>query len=383
MLDFTISRSMHCGLKSGPRVGPSCAIAIPVRNEAESIARCLDAIERADQADACLVATVLVLNGCTDATWDAVAAWTESSTLPVLMVEVTLAPQMNHAGGARAVALQLALQTLPGKPGGIVLTTDADSQVPTDWLARAVIGISGGCDVIAGDFDIEAASLARWPSALRRRVSIEDCYARLLDEVDALCDPVPHNPWPTHRRCSGANLVFRADALAAFDTLPAPPCGEDRALVAACLARDMRVRHDPQLRVQTSGRLKGRAAGGMAETLRMQDVRRESPCDPLLEAFAPHVHRALVRSRLRRHFQPGISAEGLMNAMGLRTMRIRDGLGSIPCHYFGQAWQQIESMAVDLMRVPLQPSQLPGEIDAARTWLAARCTTRFHDEVAA
>ena len=381
MHDFTVLRSLHCGQDLRRLADARCVVAIPVRNEERSIVRCLDALSVMGHRETTLLTTVLLLNGCTDGTWDAVVRQASATGLPVTMVEASLGPTMDHAGGARAVALGLAMDALSDRRDGVILTTDADTRVPPDWLDRALEGLEAGCDVVAGDFDVDVASRRRWPEPLQKRVTLEERYGQLLDEVDNLCDPVPHNPWPSHRRCSGANLVFRASALAALPTIPSPRCGEDRALVAACLARDLRVRHDPNLRVSTSGRLAGRAHGGMADTLRLQHTLRETPCDDMLEALTPHVHRAMLRSHLRGLFQPGLSAAALVGAAGFVVP------GNVPhrmpCHFFGDAWQQIEGFVPKLVREPLSPIQLPGEIAAARTWLAARASTTFQAEVAA
>jgi hypothetical protein len=356
-----------------------CVVAIPVRNEEYGVIRCLDALGRLEGRADSLHQVLLVLNGCTDSTWEVVQVWMRTHKLPICMVDVLLPAHANHAGGARAAALSLALQALAGHEDGVVLTTDADTRVPHDWLERALDGVDAGCDVIAGDVDVEAASLTQWPASLRRRVQLEDQYALLLDEVDALCDPVPHNPWPTHRRCSGANLVFRASALGMLPCLPSPACGEDRALVAACLARDLRVRHDPGFRVETSARLRGRAQGGMADTLRRRKSRPDVPCDPLLETFTVHVHRATLRASIRRIFSKGMLDQVLAEATGLTL----PSSAAHACHYFGEAWQRLEELCPSLERDPISPADLPREIARARSWLGARNADRRIEEVAA
>ena len=129
---FTILRRL-CRSRP-PKAGAvaQCVIAIPVRNEANGVVRCLDALDRMSGRGDALHQVLLVLNGCTDATWQTVQAWTRSHDLPLSMVEIVLAPEDNHAGGARAAALRLALDALEGHPDGVVLTTDADTRVAHD-----------------------------------------------------------------------------------------------------------------------------------------------------------------------------------------------------------------------------------------------------------
>jgi len=382
MHEFTVLRSMRSGLQPTLASGAvPCVVAIPVRNEEGRIEACLDglaaAAARAEPRMA--IRIIALLNGCDDGTWNAIARWALHARICIDMVEVELASHMDHAGGARAVALRHALGLVADVEGAVVLTTDADTRVSADWFVRATSAIEAGCDVLAGDFDIDAASRAQWPVSLQHRHAQELRYSALLDEIDAACDPVAHNPAPTHRRCSGASLAFRASSLARLPFLPAPHAGEDRALVAACVAAGLRVRHDPQWRVVTSGRLVGRAQGGMADTLCCQHSLPDLPCDPLLEPVASHVFRATLRAQLRALFVPGMSALTLARVGGLRMRRG----ASMACAHFGEAWQSIENDFPPLARIPLIPAHLAAEAEQAAAWLHARTAMGWEAEVAA
>jgi cellulose synthase/poly-beta-1,6-N-acetylglucosamine synthase-like glycosyltransferase len=367
MSKFTILRAHRWNRPAAAPVARPAVVTIPVRNEEKGLAGCLEALAAMDSRTRALTDVLLVLNGCTDDTWRVGRKWRASTELPLSLVEVALSPSMDHAGGARACALTLALNGLDRTQGGVVLTTDADSRVGRDWLVRACAALDAGADVVAGEVVMERG-LLRWPLPLQWRHNIESEYSALLDEIDALCDPVPHNPWPAHRRCSGANLAFRADALRSLPFIPAPRCGEDRAIVDACVARDLRVRHDPAVLVETSARLDGRAWGGMADTLRQRINQRDLPCDPLLEPCAQHVYRASTRAAARRTFASGMSDRALATALGLTA----HGLTGTACHHFGEAWRSLEQHVPSLSRAALRPADLAWEIGEARACLAAR-----------
>lgn len=366
MIEFTALRRQRCKTASAGRAGTPAVVAIPVRDEQDTIVNCLDALAAMEHGPVVLREVLLVLNGCADDTARIARRWARNGRLPLTIVEVVLPVSMNHAGGARACALTLALESID-RADAIVLTTDADSRVAHDWLVRAHAAMDAGADVVAGEISIEGRG-ADWPAALRWRHRLEDEYSALLDEIDAICDPLPHNPWPRHRRCSGAALAFRASALRSLPHLPAPACGEDRALVDACLARDLRVRHDPGFRVETSSRLQGRAQGGMADTLRKRSESIALPCDPLLEACVQHVHRASTRAAARRLFQPAMSPAALAGCLALRAPHASEA----PCRHFGGAWRQLENTVMALARTPLLPRDLPWEIGEARAWLACQ-----------
>lgn len=350
-----------------------CTVAIPVRNEAQRIQACLGALH--DQrlpTDA--FDLLLVLNGCTDASWcralDVLAHWRR----PWHMVECVLPTGLDHAGGARAVALGMALE----RKAPVVLTTDADSLVGPDWVALNLAALEHG-DVVAGEVDIRHDEQLILPAHLIERRRLEATYGALLDEIEACCDPLDHDPWPNHRTRSGASLGFRADALRRLPVLPAPPCGEDRALVGALAAYGARVRHDTRIRVGTSARLTGRARGGMADTLRHRIRRENARCDPMLEATNRLVTRASLRARARTVFEPGMPPHLLATHLGLVPGRLTDE----PCLYFERAWQWIEANVSALARKPLSPAALPAQIELARDWLRRMAESPNRREAAA
>ncbi|MEX1827115.1 glycosyltransferase family 2 protein [Luteibacter sp. CQ10] len=364
--------SREVGHASQARV-TRCTVAIPVRNEAERIHSCLGALH--DQrlpTDG--FELLLVLNGCTDASWhralDVLSHWRR----PWRMVECVLPMGLDHAGGARAAALGMALER--GTPA--VLTTDADSLVGPDWVALNLAALDHG-DVVAGDVDIRDDERLALPAHLIERQRLEATYGALLDEIEACCDPLDHDPWPNHRTRSGASLGFRADALRRLPSLPAPPCGEDRALVAALAAHGARIRHDTRIRVGTSPRLAGRARGGMADTLRYRIRRQNARCDPMLEAAHRLVVRASLRARARTVFESGMPPHHLAVHLGLVPGRLTDE----PCIHFERAWQWIEANVSALARRPLSPAALPSQIDLARDWLRRTAEASSRREVAA
>lgn len=360
-----ILRALHHG-STAVMGSAHCVVTIPVRNEAERLVSCLDALDALHDKDKLLCRVLLVLNGCSDNSWEVALAWSAHRKLPVSVVEVELDVLSSHAGSARAMALELALDVLGNGPGGIVLTTDADSRVHPGWLRRAVGSLDAGCDAVAGEIDVPRIASSDWPMPLQQRHRAENKYSRLLDEIDAICDPVPHNPWPKHRRCSGANLAFRASALQRIHPFPAPSCGEDRALIDACLFHGLRVRFDALLRVETSGRLHGRATGGMADTLREQAMSAALLCNTSLEACKPHVVRACLSAQARRVFVSGMTDATLAALLGLSHGQSE----AYGCAHFGEAWQRLERSAPALVRVALHPDRLAEETGEARSWLS-------------
>jgi hypothetical protein len=233
--------------------------AIPVRDEQDRIESCLDALLA--QRDISgrpfppgALGLVLLLNNCSDRTEAIARGRLATSGAPFALVNVALPPSQANAGFARRLALDLAALWLErmNRRGGVLLTTDADSRVPPQWLARKLAAIHAGCGAVAGRVTLEPAEEGLLPRALMRRTASESAYERTLLALSARIDPIAHDPWPNHWSASGASYGVTLDAYHTIGGLPCPASGEDRALADALLRYDIPIRHDPEIVVVTS-----------------------------------------------------------------------------------------------------------------------------------
>ncbi|MDB5646170.1 MAG: glycosyl transferase, partial [Methylobacterium sp.] len=276
-----------------PLATPGAVIAIPVRNEAERIAACLRAIDAQVGLPPGSLGVVLFLNNCTDGTEAIVADFVPHMSVPVRVTRVDYAGA--HAGWARREAMNRAADWLGAD--GMILSTDADSRVPPDWVARNWAALDRDADAVAGRIELDAAERALLPPSLHWRGEREDIYSDLLTEAEARIDPDPHDPWPCHRTTIGATLAVSVAAYRAVGGMPAIALGEDGAFVALLLAQGLHVRHDPAILVTVSGRLVGRAPGGVADTIRARCEKPDSLCDARLESVPRALHRYIWRRR--------------------------------------------------------------------------------------
>ncbi len=146
---------------------------------------------------------------------------------------------------------------------------------------------------------------------------------------------------------------------------PRVSLGEDKALVAALMRFDAKIRHAPDVLVTTSGRCDGRAPGGVADTLRLRSDDPEAFCDEALEPFRIALRRAQWRRRLRQLW----SASDLAgDEAWARALQISDSCArrAHEALTFGAAWSEIEHDSPRLARRLLPPAELPGQIKLAR-----------------
>jgi hypothetical protein len=350
---------------------PACVVAIPAKNEADRLPACLAALalQRDFSGRRLFPASLGILifaNDCEDDSAGIARRVLEGFPFCWRVIEASLPRSRAHAGGARRTAMDLAAAWLQekGEDTGVILTTDADSQVAPDWIARNMRALTGGADAVFGSIALdEEGDLL--PPALHRRGRLEGAYEALLTELSALLDPLDHNPWPHHATISAASLAVTAQAYRRIGGLPSVPLGEDKAFAAELLRRDGKIRFCSEVRVVTSGRIYGRAPGGVADTLRLRSLEPGAYCDEALEPFRVAVKRAKWRGLLRARFdrRGSVGREKWPRRLEVNGP---DARRISMLRSFGAAWNAIEIASPVLQRRLLTPSQLPDQIAGAR-----------------
>lgn len=291
------------------------AVAIPVKNEEEEVGACLRALDAAAAGHDGPVTVVALANDCTDGTV-ALLERTRLHHARLRWSAVALPPERRHAGWARRLALDAAAATLEAD-GDLLLSTDADTDVAPDWIARTVVHMAGGINAVAGRaFTKRAQRAALGPGALRRLNQLGRYYTA-LDFLRAHAEPVPRDPWPRHFYEGGASIALTLGTYRRIGGAPTPPVGEDRALFDRVRAHGGVVRHPIDVRVFTSCRLTGRAPGGMADTVAAWIAQGEDA--PLHETYGVDVALAPGQARIADR----LSFRTLPAAIGEAQARIR------------------------------------------------------------
>ena len=347
------------------RMGP-VVVAIPARDEAAEIGPCLLALARQTARIDCVV---LCLNNCRDDTAAVVKAHASELNFPLHVMELTLPQPRANAGQARRIAMNKAA-ILAGHDG-VLLTTDADARVSPGWVAANLTALESGAEVVAGRAVIEPEGAKAIPAHLHAIDTRECAYATLLDEIYALVDPDPADPWPRHDEESGASIAATVTAYDRVGGMPAVTLGEDRAFFDVLRRYDTRIRHAPDVSVIVSARTEGRACGGMADTMRRRIERPDPFLDERLEPAAAGLRRARLRRLLRGLWStPDQAALPSSARLGLDLARLTELLKA---PHFGAAWAAAEMTSPALKhraRIPLEDLEV--QTDRAlriRNWL--------------
>ncbi len=240
---------------------------VPAHNEAGLVRECLVAIRAAIARTRIPVAVILVAHRCSDATEQ--IAQEELSTLTGPAEGLVLNLESGTVATARAAGAMAGLHLLTAY--GVrfestwLMSTDADSRVPKDWIDRFRRRMLRDAVAITGMVRVEG-----WEDGhLAVSPRISDAYHRII---------AAGMHGEGHDHVYAANLAVRADAYLEVGGWPDQVPGEDAALLAALRQSGRTVVSAPEIVVSTSGRTLPRAAGGLGALLgRLAEAYPEAP----------------------------------------------------------------------------------------------------------
>src|SRR3984957_3017018 len=251
-------------------------VVVPARDESARIEKCLSAlVSQVDldgrPIDPAKYEVIVLANNCHDETAARARAFGGQHPRLVLhVVEINFPPERSYVGCARKLLMNEACRRffLLGRPGGVIVSTDADSFVEPGWIAGIMREVHAGADAVGGrevaDRDERLLLHPLAELTYLRQVA----YDFLIAELEDLIDPDPFDPFPRHFNHIGASLAITADLYAQIGGLPDVLEDEDKALYQAILRKGARFRHSLDVRVTTSARLDGRVEHGFSAGLR-------------------------------------------------------------------------------------------------------------------
>jgi glycosyltransferase involved in cell wall biosynthesis len=222
------------------------AVIVPAANEERLIGRCLSSIRAArdhlNRSASIQARIVVVVDGCDDSTAAIAAACGDVQPVTIIAGSV---------GTARRAGASAALEDA-GPPSELWLAnTDADSEVPVNWLTSMVTEARLGAHVVLGTVvpgpGLGPAARAEWVSR--------------------------HHLRDGHPHVHGANFGIRGDAYLALGGWQPLATGEDADLARrAARMGHLRISRTASIPVVTSVRRDGRAPRGFSSYLRALDT---------------------------------------------------------------------------------------------------------------
>jgi glycosyltransferase involved in cell wall biosynthesis len=236
------------------------AVVVPAHDEEALLPACLASIAMAATRVGVPVEVIVVADDCRDGT--------ERLALAAGARVVTIGSRL--VGSARAAGAEAALASSPQPESIWLACTDADTEVPPDWLLVQMAHACRGADVVVGT--VTVADWREWPpgtGSLFDRAYREQVLAR------------------SHGHVHGANLGIRGSAYRRVGGFSAVAVGEDRLLVGAARRAGLRVVTTGEAPVRTSARRRARAPDGFSAALAALDSAGSGDEHDLAVGMAP------------------------------------------------------------------------------------------------
>ena len=267
-----------------PGADVRAVVVVPAHDEEERIGRCLAALAAQVEVGPGEFEAIVVLDDCADGT----AAAVEAARLGSSFALHAIVGPGQGAGPARATGMDVGCARLEslGREGGLLASTDADSTVAADWIARQLDATAAGAEAIGGEVILdptEAAALP--PSVLAGRAA--DLAARTV--AAAARGPAEHAHF------SGASLGVTPRAYRRAGGMAWMAALEDQELEDRLAGAGIAIHRLRPVSVVTAARTEGRAARGLARDLELGRWLAERRYDGA--AFSP---AALVEAKSTR-----------------------------------------------------------------------------------
>ncbi len=325
------------------------SVIVPAKDEAHHICTTLDALrlqqdENGNQLPYPLFEVLLLANNCADDTYEVALGYQQKHPQFLLHIAVIeLDKERAHIGTVRRMLMDEAFRRhVQNGHDGIILSTDADTEVDAQWIAHTLREMSSGCDAVGGRI------LARNVANDCKLYYLQDITYRCLSaRLEALVDPLHDDPNNCHFQCFGASLAVRCSAYHRAGRLPVIPFLEDEAFSRALLRVDARIKRSQKVKVYTSSRLTGRVAAGLSVHLKhLGDLKKEN--------IVPHVESAktlMEKWRMRQQLRSCWQARKMRNPLNRHITSLAVNIGVSPkwlqkemdlSVYFGALWEKVE-----------------------------------------
>ncbi len=228
-------------------------IVIPAHNEQQRIPRALSSVSAAvrEVGRRATCSIVVVADACSDRTAATASLLLEDRRDLVLRTRFGRAGEARRAGTVAGLA-----RSSHSLSRTWIVSTDADSIVPLDWLTMHLEAAASGFDAIAGVVTL---------------IDDNDLDDVLREQFAAYYEL---NPDGSHPHVHGANLGVRGDAYCAVGGWMPMATGEDHDLWNRLAEADYRLSSSSDLVVATSARRRARAPEGFAADLVALDSAR-------------------------------------------------------------------------------------------------------------
>ena len=350
------------------------SVIVPAKNEALFIVQALEALRLQVDRDGVpidpgLYEVLVLANNCNDDTYSICQAYQQQYPSFALHIEsVQLETEHAHIGTARRLLMDAAFIRLMHVAGrkGIIVSTDADSEVAADWVHHILREIDQGADVIGGRI------LPRNTPEVSRRHHLRDVTYRFLkSRLESTIDPQLSNPWPRHFQCYGPSLAVTCEMYEKAGRLPVIPFLEDEEFRKALKRIDSKIRNSPHVRIYTSGRLDGRVKFGFSVQLQQWSEMSLKCEEQKVETLRTLIFKFEFKNRLRAIWNAKFQETTALDSLNSLSLWAKVNYSSLlgffsDAIYFESLWEQVEQALENSKHPAIELASIDSVISALR-----------------
>ena len=281
----------------------SCVV-IPVKNEEEYIVKTLTAFK--NQVDIFgkplskdEFEILILANNCTDNSVHLIKTFqVKNPEIKVYLQEIQLPKEHANIGYVRRILMDAACKRLEKNGGGIIMTTDGDTEIANDWIAQNILEIEKGADAVGGRILLRDNELNELDEVTRFLHLKDEKYQLLVAKLEAHILKPQHDPFPRHHQHFNGSFAITTGCYRKSGGIPDVKNLEDCAFFERLQRIDAKIRHSFAVKVHTSARCIGRTEVGLAYQLNEWKNLGLENTDFLVESAESIISRLLLKKEL-------------------------------------------------------------------------------------
>ncbi|MFC6268685.1 glycosyltransferase [Frigoriflavimonas asaccharolytica] len=245
-------------------------IVIPVKDEEKYILKTLNAFinqvfPNGEKFDFSAFEILLLANNCTDSSASIIKDFQiKHPELNIYLQEITLPEHQANIGFIRRNLMDTAYIRLMENNGGIILTTDGDTEVSTTWVSQNSLEIENGAEAVGGRILLFENELQELDDATFNHHKKDEEYALLVANLECLILGSFEDPWPKHHQHFNGSFAITTECFARSGGIPDVKFLEDCAFFEVLKTVDAKIKHSNNVKVHTSARYIGRTEVGLS-----------------------------------------------------------------------------------------------------------------------
>lgn len=310
----TLSHSLlFSNLNVHPEV--NICVVIPVKDEENYIVTTLNAFgsqidEAGSKLDPKCFEILILANNCSDQSVKLIEEFCRKNpSLNIYLKEILLESDQSNIGYVRKLLMDTAYKRLMENGGGIIMTTDGDTEVAPDWIGQNKLEVENGIEAVGGRILMFENELEEMDELTRSIHFKDEKYQLLSAEAEAKIIKNPFNPAPTHHQHFNGSFAITTDCYERSGGVPEVKFLEDCALFERLENIDAKVRKSNKVHVRTSARFSGRTQVGLSYQLNVWRNRGNDTTDIYVESSASIINRLKLKKQLLDLWHDRMSSE--------------------------------------------------------------------------